>query len=310
LGITLLKLKKLRDLDLAAPPQPGRPQHLSAASGLIVAGKYLYAIADDELSLGVFDAGHAKPGSVIRLLPGELPLDPKERKAAKADFESLVRLPAFAGFEHGALFALSSGSKKKNRHVGVVIALGNDGAATGQVVPIDLSELYEPLHREFARLNIEGAVIGGDEIRLFQRGNSKDRINAIVRCKLRPILDAIGMGCGIGKAELLAVVPVELGELDGVPLSFTDAAILQDGNMIFSAAAEDTEDAYDDGNCTGSAVGIVGPQGNIVFLEQTEQELKLEGIAVAEHNDAIEMLLVSDADDANIPASLFSTRIG
>jgi hypothetical protein len=305
----MIVLTKIRDLNLAEPPQAGRSSHLSAASGLVRAGSYLYAVADDELSLAVFGEAAGKPGELIRLLPGELPLDPAERKAAKADFESLLALPPFPGFDHGALLALASGSKKKERHVSALLSLAADNLVRGSAMQFDLAAAYEPLHREFARLNIEGAVAHDGELRLFQRGTRKDRTNAILRCKLAPVLEAIGLGRGIGALELLAVVPVELGELDGIPLSFTDAAALSNGDMVFSAAAEDTDDAYDDGPCSGSAVGVVGPQGDLIALERVSEQVKLEGIAASESGDIADLLLVSDADDPEVPAALYAASI-
>lgn len=305
----MIALHKVRDLDLAEPFQSGRLPHLSAASGLVRTKNRLYVVADDELSIGVFDAAHEKPGELIRLLPGELPLDPVERKDKKADFESLLLLLPFPGFKHGALLALSSGSKKKKRHVSALLPLAKNSSVSGGAVPFDLMDAYEPLHKEFPRLNIEGAIVHGGELRLFQRGNKKDRTNAILRCTLAPVLEALTLGRGIGALELLAIVPVELGDLDGVPLSFTDAAVLSNGNMIFSAAAEDTDDAVDDGPCNGSAVGIVSPNGNLVALERVSEKLKLEGVAAIENGDSVDLLLVSDADDANVPAGLHSASI-
>lgn len=305
----MIVLKKVRDLDLLKPPQEGRKPHLSAASGVVHAGTNLFVVADDELSIGVFDDAHKKPGELVPLLPGELPLDPVERKAAKADFESLVLLPPFPGFGHGALLALSSGSKKKKRHVSALLRLSKEMTASGGAMQFDLTEAYEPLHREFARLNIEGAVVHDGELRLFQRGNKKDRTNAILRCALTPVLEALSLGRGIGALKLLAVVPVELGELDGIPLSFTDGAALQNGDMVFTCAAEDTDDAYDDGPCTGSAVGIVGVQGDILALERVAEKVKLEGVAVMEDGNPAQLLLVSDADDAEIPAAVYAAAI-
>lgn len=306
----MIALSKVRSLDLVEPAQAGRKPHLSAASGLVHAGERLFVVADDELSLGIFDDTHKKPGDLIRLLPGELPLDPVERKEAKADLESLVLLPPFPGFNYGALLALSSGSKKKKRHISALLRLKKHMTVSGGAMPFDLAEAYEPLHQEFARLNIEGAVVHDGELRLFQRGNKKDRTNAILRCRLAPVLEAISLGRGIGALELVAVVPVELGDLDGVPFSFTDAAALPSGDMAFTCAAEDTEDAYDDGPCTGSAVGIVGVQGNIVALERVSENVKLEGVAAREKDGTADLLLVSDADDADIPATLFAASIG
>jgi hypothetical protein len=305
----MIALKKVRDLDLVAPAQPGRKPHLSAASGLVHIGSHLYVVADDELSLAVFDDENGKPGELIRLLSGELPLDPIARKDKKADFESLLLLPPFPGFDHGALFALSSGSKKKTRHVSALLRLAKDKTVRGGAVQFDLAAAYEPLHHEFAHLNIEGAVVYDGELRLFQRGNKKDRSNAILRCKLSPVLEALSEGREIGALELIAVTRIELGDLDGIPFSFTDAAVLSSGNMVFSAAAEDTDNEVDDGPCAGSAAGIVTPQGDVISLEQVSGKVKLEGVAVSESGGNANLLLVSDADDAEVPATLYASTI-
>lgn len=72
----------------------------------------------------------------------------------------------------------------------------------------------------------------------------------------------------------------DLGDIDGVPLCFTDGAPLQRGGWVFCAAAEDTSDSYADGRCVGSAVGIVDAGGRLVRLEQLAGAFKAEGIVV------------------------------
>jgi hypothetical protein len=69
----MVSLTKIRDLDLAAATGPGRPLHLSAASGLVCVGDRLYVVADDELHLGAFRTGSAAPGHLIRLFERALP---------------------------------------------------------------------------------------------------------------------------------------------------------------------------------------------------------------------------------------------
>lgn len=59
----IAELALLRELTLSRAPQAGRALHLSAASGLVCCGEWLYVIADDENHLGVFPlADHAAPG--------------------------------------------------------------------------------------------------------------------------------------------------------------------------------------------------------------------------------------------------------
>jgi len=79
--------------------------HLSAASGLVQVGQRLFVVADDEPTLGVFDATGEHPGRLHRLFGGELPDKPKARKAAKPD-RGAGPSAALAGFPQGALAAI------------------------------------------------------------------------------------------------------------------------------------------------------------------------------------------------------------
>ena len=56
-----LTLSVLRELDLEAPPAPGRAAHISAASGVARRGDFVYVIGDDELGLGVFRLSKEAP---------------------------------------------------------------------------------------------------------------------------------------------------------------------------------------------------------------------------------------------------------
>jgi len=307
----LISLTKIRELDLSVPTSAGRTAHLSAASGLVRAGRFLYVVADDELHLGVFHATEAKAGHLIRLFPGELPAPAKERKARKPDLEALALLPAFAGYPHGALLALGSGSKR-NRRMGVLLALDAQGEAGDKPQVCDLSGLFSVPEEIFAALNIEGAIVLGDELCLLQRGNKRTTENAVIRFQLSALLDLLGAGRPAAPAKSLipsAICPVVLGEIEGIPLCFTDAAALPNGEFVFAAIAEDTEDNYNDGPCKGAAIGIADRQGRLRCLHRLERPHKIEGIDARVESDVIRLLLVTDADDAAIPASLYSASL-
>lgn len=302
----MISLHRIRDLDLVAPTSLGRPAFLSAASGLVCIRDFIYVVADDELDLGVFRASTREPGRLIPIFAGTLPLDAAERKKQKPDFEALLHLPAFANHMQGALLALGSGSKR-NRRMGALLDLDSNGAVHGAPHIVDLSPILAPLNEQFVALNIEGAIIAGDELHLLQRGNKRDAASAIIRFSLSDFFEALR-----GKrASLvpLSVSAINLGEIDGVPLSFTDAAALPNGGMVFSAVAEDTDNSYDDGPCVGAAVGIIDGTGRLRRVEQLNHPHKIEGIAARIDGDAIHLLLVSDADDARTKASLFSATI-
>lgn len=303
---SLIKLTALRTLTLRAPPASDRPSYLSAASGLVALGQTLCVVADDELYLGVFASANDSPGELIRLFDGELPAGLKRRKKQKPDLEALIRLPTFGGHPHGALLALGSGSKK-TRHRGVLLSLDAALRITGVPSPIDLKGLHARLKPEFDDLNIEGAAIVGDTFMLFQRGN-KGGANACVTYRLHDLLDSLTTADEFRDLQPREIRRYDLGRVAGVPLSFTDAASLPNGELVFTAVAEDTDNSYHDGACVGAAVGVIDRQGHLRHLEPLTTPHKLEGIHAWPETEGIHFLAVSDADDATIAATVFAGR--
>jgi hypothetical protein len=283
-------------------------------------GDRLYVVADDDHALGVFDLTGSAPGSWVRLFDGELPLRPRERKAAKADLECLCQLPALAAHPHGALLALGSGSRPQRQRA-MLLGLDATGGLNGRLQPVDLAALYRPLHAVFDDLNVEGAFIDGASLCLLQRAHRGGGVNACVRLAWPEL--AAWLEGGMAPAPLpRSVTPFALGELDGVPLGFTDGVALPGGGWVFTAAAEDTTNSVADGACAGSALGRVGPDGGLQWLEPLARRCKAEGVALAgdgvggagadadaDQAGGVELLLVTDADDRRLPAQLLSARL-
>ncbi len=310
----MLETQWLRDLMLAGPGPGAAPQPLSAASGLVRIGQRLYVVADDENHLGVFDLDGGMPGQRWRMLappataPGAGPAVSKtsskaSRKALKRDLESLTLLPPHPGCPHGALLALGSGSRP-NRQLGALLPLNAAGQATTAVQAIDLSVLYAPLHQQFAQTNIEGAFVDAGHLCLLQRGHQANAVNACVRLDLGAVLQTLASGTPA--APVMAVQRFELGHLAGVPLCFTDGAACPGGGWAFSAAAEATDNSYDDGACAGSAVGHVNAAGALTTMQPLHRRCKAEGISVAATPGGLTFLLVTDADDRAVPAQLLA----
>ena len=109
--------------------------------------------------------------------------------------------------------------------------------------------------------------------------------------------------------EPLAIQCVDLGGTGGIPFTFTDAAALPNGDMVFTAVAEDTEDSYNDGPCAGAAIGILESDGHLRHLLRLDPIQKIEGVDARLDGNVIRLLLVTDADDPNVPASLFSATM-
>lgn len=304
----MLHLTKLRDLTLIAGSDPQRPAWLSAASGLVRAGQHLYVVADDELHLGLFKLDSTAPGELLRVFPGELPDKQKPRKKHKPDLEVLLRLPVFGLYPHGALLALGSGSTER-RYRGVLVPLGAQGEVRGAPRVLDASALYESLAREFDELNLEGAWISGNALHLLQRGNKGNSPNAVIHLDLQILLNSLSAGARLPAMQPLAIQPMELGHIDGVPLCFSDASALPDGRWLFSAVAEDTDSAYEDGACTGAAIGMADDRHRLLWIKRVQPAYKIEGIDARQEVDGIHLLLVTDADDPATSACLLSTVV-
>jgi hypothetical protein len=283
---------------LAAPSHPGRHAHLSAASGLVRCESHLYVVADDEPSLAVFEVGREPlAGTLVALDETELPFDDDERKAAKPDLESLCLLPG------DVLFTLGSGATER-RERGWTIEL-----ESRRVREISLSELYAALRSELADLNVEGAAVARDRLWLAQRGNGKHGENAIVELDLRATLDGLRTRDMLPADAVLGIRSHELGEIEGVELSFSDLCPLPDGRLIFCAVAEAGESTYLDGKCVGAALGVLGADG-VQTLEPLPESHKIEGVSVASATDQeAELLLVADGDDPTQAAPLLATSL-
>lgn len=302
----MLQVHKLRELYLQGAHASVAAPYLSAASGLVQVGTRLYVVADDELSLGEFDLLGDAPGRLHRLFEGELPSKPKARKAVKPDCEALMALPAWSNYPYGALLALGSASRD-SRQRGALLALDAAGAIDGAATVVDLAPLLSPLRARLDDLNIEAAFVQGDRFVLLQRGNRGAAINASIEFAWPQVQQWLAGAAAAPAAG--AITRFELGLLAGVPLAFTDAAALPDGGWLFSAAAEDTANSYADGACVGSAIGRISPAGAIEYLHVLSLNCKVEGLCVTPNGAALDLLMVTDADDRQLPALLLSAAI-
>jgi hypothetical protein len=283
----MIELHRIADLDV------------SAASGLVRLNDSLCVVADDELFMSIYDLRGA-PQKRVPLFKGELPEAHAERKAAKPDLEALTLLP------DGRLIALGSGSTPK-RMRGALI----DPSEGFAVEPIDLAPLYRLLDTRIADLNIEGAAVVDGRLFLGQRGNGVAGIHALIELDLAHVLDTLARDFVVSAGALRAIRVVALGKLAGGELGFTDLAPHPSRKaLVFSAAAEASASTYEDGEVTGSAVGIVGLEGNVERCVPLAPCCKIEGLTVTEEaRGALSLLMVADADDRAHPAPLFSALL-
>lgn len=283
-----------------------RSRILSAASGLVCAHNRAYVVGDDELHLSVFTRPHA-PGQRHRLRAGRLPKAHAARKKAKPDFECLMLWPHA---DQAALVSLGSGSRPA-RCEAVVMPLAIDGAPGAAHSPVDLAPLYDPLRALHGALNIEGAFLLGNSFVLLNRGLAGEAPNTAFW------FDAKAVQALLFEQAQNEVLPTrlqtfDLGALGGVPLAFTDGKALpaSRGGWLFSAAAEDRSNSYDDGDCRGSALGMIDKAGRLAALWRIDANVKVEGIDWRQEPDgSLAVFMVTDADDPAQAAWLLSARL-
>ncbi|WP_026910773.1 DUF6929 family protein [Patulibacter minatonensis] len=344
-------------------PQPNDPPFLSAASGTAWSGGRLYSVGDDQASVAEFDLDPApvmealrrhedadllQPGFAERIIPGVLPVDPKERASKKADFEALTlvlrehvealehpeRAEILRRFPHGLLMMSGSGGMSWEgfrRSTCVVYSLDEDGHIAGLPAKVSLEALHDSLEQGDAitgELNIEGMAVYGQSLVLAQRGNSIDddgepAKNLLIFLDLGEVLESLYTDLSVGELELQGFHEYDLGHLpvehDGgthdVKIDFTDLDAVSgdpEGRLVFTAAGEGPDGSPVQNVIAGSAVGVISAAGELLSLIPLEDRtIKLEGVD-ATYNPSlgsIDVLLVSDADDPDVPAPLFAARL-
>ena len=286
-----MQLIPIRNLNVAAPMASGH-EFLSAASGLVQIGDMLCVVGDDEQNLALFNRNDDGPGRLIRLLPGDLPRKKKKRKKLKPDFEILFALPSSDESGDKTICAIGSGSTDQ-RMRGVLVNLD-----TGDVVARDLQPLFAALANLVTEINLEGAVVRGDRLLLFNRGNMQNPETCIFETTLSVIT-------GHDAIAVTLVKTLALPLIDGVPLTVTDACSLDDGSILLSAVAEVTDDSYADGAILGASIIVLDAKLDVVMIEPLEPICKIEGISARRTETGVDLLCVSDADDPDMPSSLF-----
>lgn len=300
-----------------ADPGTDRPAHVRAASGLVRVNDRIALIQDDASFVALIDpaSGHAQ---AIPLPTGEDGIRQFDRtrgnKKHKLDLEACVAVVL-----HGdpALLAFGSGSKPR-REVVAVVRFRKRGPEVGVVA---LPAFYAALRREQAfagsELNVEAAIVVDDTLRLFSRGNGKtigelSAVNASCDVSLASFMAHLEAPDVVASPTPANIVGYDLGTLAGVKLGFTDATVVGEATY-YSAAAEASPDAIEDGGVTGSAIGVIDRAGAARWCAVTETSGspftgKIEGILMASPG-SVRLLAVIDMDDPGIPSELCTIEL-
>lgn len=308
LGVRVLAVHALHYTD-AGDPAGDRPPHVRAASGMAFVGDRLLVVQDDASYLGEVVMLPSPMGGAVTAIALPHAVDGRRRfevalgnKLAKLDLEACLALD-------GALWAFGSGSIAGVRDQVCLLPAG--GAP--RVIPA--APLYAAVREALGRaaINLEGAAAVGDELWLCHRGNTGpgDR-PAIVR-----LPRAAAIACLLGDGPLpgvLGATEVDLGEIAGVALGFTDA-VGHAGRLFYLAAAEASPDAIADGATLGSQLGAIELTGTTLaapraaaLVDLDGAPLKAEALAFDPHRPGIAWV-AADPDDPGCPAPLYELAL-
>lgn len=305
LTATILSRRPLR-YRTVAHPSLDRPALVRAGSSLTWVGARLGLVQDDANFVALVDPRTGLARS-ITLPPGAEGRrhfdDLRGNKKFKLDLESCCTIEGASG---AMLLALGSGSKKRRRRIVTVESIT---ARLPRVSVIEADSLYETLEAaaEFAGsdMNIEGALALPRALRLFTRANGAAKhgrtpVNATCDLALPELLAYLADPVHAPVPAPRHIARFDLGSLDGLPLGFTDAALVGD-TLLYTAAAEASDDAAADGAVTGSVIGIIPVNGALRHAPLTDADRrrthdKVEGI-VALPGVADRVYVVIDADD-------------
>src|SRR5207244_2031982 len=150
---------------------------------------------------------------------------------------------------------------------------GADGSLSGDSRVIDLHPVYEALRGELGEINIEGAAVFEQCLWLFHRANRGDGPNAVAEFTLSDLSETLAGDRVVDPDELSSLRSYDLGAVHDVPLCFSDATMLSDELVCFTASAEG-----EDGAILGSVVGTIDAGGEVQRLRTIDRRWKVEGV--------------------------------
>lgn len=221
----------------------------------------------------------------------------------KHDLEALTLLPPATGSPYGILLGLGSGSRPE-RARGFSWALASDGSLDGEPSALDLRPAYDRLRDELGTLNVEGAAVMGEQLWLFHRGHGEGP-SAVAELPLDRVLRSLREDGELDAEEVRSLRRYALGQLDGVPLAFSDATPVADQVIVFTASAEEA----DSGRIRGSVVGTITPDGTVRRLRTIDRRWKVEGVHAAIDTGVVDLVFVCDQDDPEVPSPLLSATM-
>ncbi len=293
-----------------------RPPHVRAASSVTNFAEYIAIVQDDANFLVLIEDDYRHVQSI------PLPAGPKGNRVfghkrgnvgKKLDLEGCVSVPGTNG---ECLLSMGSGSGE-NREWILLVELNDEDNEDHDIELIEAKYFYSYLRTQTdfcgSSLNVEGVIFDDkDTLMLFNRGNSKPKnglqpVDATAELSWPDLKAHLENPEKVAPPELHSIIPYDLGELDGIPLTFSDGIHLGD-HILFSASAE----ALDDDYIAGSSIGIINGDSTrwseVIDEDGTAFEGKIEGL-ITDEDDWHTVFFVIDDDKADQPSKIFEAHL-
>lgn len=230
---------------------------IPSASAVEVVNGNIYIVGDDSSFLYVlkYDLSILEKVPLYEAKDKDI-FENRILKKKKADLECIAKFN-INGYAH--LLILGSGSKSPRRDVAYLVKLPTPYNKKHLVWSVSLVKWYaflrmnEDVTGASGVLNFEAAAATEDYMYIFNREN-----NAILRFDLIEFVEFIqGHTDGI---PFPTIISSDLPSIENIRSGFSGADYF-DNKLFFTAAAENTSNAIDDGAIMGSAVGLISFDG-------------------------------------------------
>ena len=280
--------------------------NLPSASGTSIINDTLFVAGDDSPWIYKLDHDYS---IISKLKFGQYPIN-GEGVIPKADKPDLEALASFNNNDIQKVFAFGSGSIAPQRDILVIVNSSSHNPQT-----YSLQQLYNQLrldkHLQNHELNIEAAAIYKDNLILLNRGK-----NLLIQYQLTDLLSSLKDKAPIPTPKIYKFTLPEISQIEA---GFSGAAFIPGTNkLIFTASAEDTPNAVDDGEILGSMVGIIKvdklskqnqPATATLTDNGTPLKVKAESVSIlenAEHSANIILVTDSDGGKSEIITGIFN----
>lgn len=305
-----LEVISVRDLyyDDGADPDQQRPNNVRAGSGLCSVSHYLIGVQDDADFLVVIDTrdwsvkGHAIPaGSDEHRLYDDQ--DDTAEPDQKIDLEACMTCQL-----RGETVILAFGSGVCRQRERIVIARFKDGNLEFEELETSdfHSSLDSVLRENQAELNLEGILLKGNRLCAFSRGDHGEKpLDAILQLDWNDFLNYLESPKPTKQTpEIIEAQGYKLGQLDGVPLTFSDAEKCPRSNAtLFTVSSESDEGAG------RSLIGLMDERRTVIGEGQDfPLRGKIEGICYLE-SDPSRLFLIDDQDDHKKASRLYEVKL-